>query len=433
MKAVRLTTAFAVALGVVLPLPPQRDLISASWGAERGPSAAGASQRRRSAIGLAEQVHGWTSRSAADYQELMRRLSQPAQLNPVADAAARQAAGRMPGDGRGETRSAIETAIGWIHRTALTYQTVVRGLVLEPGHTVIAERSAAATAEHELRERVEDLAKSASDRFDEIVAGKEEQRKAVDAKTADDARIAAAKQAEDEARQVDEGRRVAEAQKAADAKTADDARIAAAKQAEDEARRAEEARRVAEAQKAADAKTAADARIAAAKQVEDEARQVDEARRVAEARKAADAKRAEGQIAAADRKPGEAKVPETIKANVAPSRKRAAAQRRSPRKERAARKGGQSRKVAVAASRKRAKGGRTKKAEHTCRTAVRHTNAPGWYIARRGDTLWKIAARHYGKGRRFTMIYNANARRIADPDRIARCQRIYLPKFRRRG
>ena len=94
--------------------------------------------------------------------------------------------------------------------------------------------------------------------------------------------------------------------------------------------------------------------------------------------------------------------------------------------------GGPSRKVAVASSRKRAKGRRKKPAERVCTMAGRRTDVPGWYIVRRGDTLWNIAARHYGKGRHFPVIYRANKRRIADPDLIFRCQRIYLPKVRRR-
>jgi nucleoid-associated protein YgaU len=130
--------------------------------------------------------------------------------------------------------------------------------------------------------------------------------------------------------------------------------------------------------------------------------------------------------------PADAKVPETSKASATPPRKRTAAQRRANRKERAARKGGLSRKVAVAASRKRGKGGRKKAAEHTCAMAGRRVSVPGWYIVRRGDSLWKIAARHYGKGRHYPVIFRANARRIANPNLIFRRQRIYLPKFRRR-
>jgi nucleoid-associated protein YgaU len=112
------------------------------------------------------------------------------------------------------------------------------------------------------------------------------------------------------------------------------------------------------------------------------------------------------------------------------------------RKERAARKSAASRKIAVAGSRQRAKQvtssgagkrrGRKKAAERAFAMTGRRINVPGWYVVRRGDSLWKIAARHYGKGRRFPVIYRANKRRISDPNLIFRCQRIYLPKFRRR-
>ena len=39
-------------------------------------------------------------------------------------------------------------------------------------------------------------------------------------------------------------------------------------------------------------------------------------------------------------------------------------------------------------------------------------------IIRRGDTLWQIARRVYGKGVRYSSIYKANEGQIADPDRI---------------
>jgi colicin import membrane protein len=171
-------------------------------------------------------------------------------------------------------------------------------------------------------------------------------------------------------------------------------------------------------------------------------RRTEETRRAAEAQKVAEARKVQEQrrIAAAG-KPAETKASETAQVTTTPSRKRTAAQRQAERKERIARKSGGSRKVAGMAIRKRArqtasagtgKGGRRKAVHDTCRVAGNRTSVPGWYIVRRGDTLWKIAARHYGKGRRFPVIYRANTRRIADPDLIFRCQRIYLPKFRRR-
>lgn len=52
----------------------------------------------------------------------------------------------------------------------------------------------------------------------------------------------------------------------------------------------------------------------------------------------------------------------------------------------------------------------------------------GHYVkVRRGDSLWRIARRHYGDGRRWTRIYNANRRKIQDPDFLRPGRRIYLP------
>jgi hypothetical protein len=53
----------------------------------------------------------------------------------------------------------------------------------------------------------------------------------------------------------------------------------------------------------------------------------------------------------------------------------------------------------------------------------------GWYVVRGGDTLWRIAQAHYGNGRAWRRILDANRPRISDPDRIYACQRIYLPRW----
>jgi nucleoid-associated protein YgaU len=452
-------------------------------------------------IGLVEQIHGWTARSSADYQELMRGLSQPPQVNPVADAAAKVAARGAQqgpsGEQKPETLPFIEAIIGWAHRAALHYQTVVRGLLSEPGQTVVAakgpETEAKAKQAEDARRLAEVLKAAEAKKVDEVrtAAARQaeearrvaEAEKAAEAKKADEVRMAAAKQAEDarqaeearraaetrkaaeearvaaeraeDARKAEEARRVAEAQKAAEAKKAEEARVAAAKQAEEArrvaeaqkaaeakraeearvaaaAKQAEEARRVAEAQKAVEAKKAEEARVAAAKQAE-------EARRVADAQKSADGKTTEVQrrAAAVQNKRTETKEPE--RTTPVPSRKRTAV--RQPReKERSARKGaggsrvaGTRKRVRQAASAVAGKSRRKKPAHDTCRAAGIRAKTPGWYIVRRGDTLWKIAARHYGDGRRYPVISKANARRIGDPNLIVRCQRIYLPKFRRRG
>ena len=49
-------------------------------------------------------------------------------------------------------------------------------------------------------------------------------------------------------------------------------------------------------------------------------------------------------------------------------------------------------------------------------------------IVRRGDTLWDIAERRYGRGYRYTRIYRTNKGQIRDPNLIYPNQRIILPK-----
>lgn len=54
--------------------------------------------------------------------------------------------------------------------------------------------------------------------------------------------------------------------------------------------------------------------------------------------------------------------------------------------------------------------------------------APGVYVkVRRGDSLWRIAKRHYGDGRKWTRIYKSNRRKLKDPDLIFVGGRLYLP------
>jgi len=48
-------------------------------------------------------------------------------------------------------------------------------------------------------------------------------------------------------------------------------------------------------------------------------------------------------------------------------------------------------------------------------------------IIRRGDTLWQISRRIYGKGVRYTTIYLANEDQITDPDRIIPGQVFGVP------
>lgn len=52
----------------------------------------------------------------------------------------------------------------------------------------------------------------------------------------------------------------------------------------------------------------------------------------------------------------------------------------------------------------------------------------GYFVkVRRGDSLWKLAKRHYGDGRKWTKIMKANSKRLGDPDVIRPGRRLYLP------
>ncbi|MEZ5775076.1 MAG: LysM peptidoglycan-binding domain-containing protein [Hyphomicrobiaceae bacterium] len=50
-----------------------------------------------------------------------------------------------------------------------------------------------------------------------------------------------------------------------------------------------------------------------------------------------------------------------------------------------------------------------------------------YHRVRRGDTLWGIARRYYGRGSRYPRIYGANRRRIRNPDLIYPRQRLLIP------
>jgi nucleoid-associated protein YgaU len=50
----------------------------------------------------------------------------------------------------------------------------------------------------------------------------------------------------------------------------------------------------------------------------------------------------------------------------------------------------------------------------------------------RGDSLWRISKRVYGKGLRYTVIYDANQPQIQDPNRIYPGQQFVLPSEKQR-
>jgi nucleoid-associated protein YgaU len=55
---------------------------------------------------------------------------------------------------------------------------------------------------------------------------------------------------------------------------------------------------------------------------------------------------------------------------------------------------------------------------------------PGVYVVKRGDSLWRIARRHYNRGSLYPVIHRANRSKIRVPRLIYPCQRFRLPALR---
>jgi len=50
------------------------------------------------------------------------------------------------------------------------------------------------------------------------------------------------------------------------------------------------------------------------------------------------------------------------------------------------------------------------------------------YTVQSGDTLWKIAAEHYGDGNAYQKIFDANRDTLESPDHILPGQKLVIPQ-----
>lgn len=57
----------------------------------------------------------------------------------------------------------------------------------------------------------------------------------------------------------------------------------------------------------------------------------------------------------------------------------------------------------------------------------KNPNKPKEYIVKKGDSLWYIAKKMYGDGRKYTVIANANKKIIKNPNLIYPGQRLVIP------
>ena len=58
-------------------------------------------------------------------------------------------------------------------------------------------------------------------------------------------------------------------------------------------------------------------------------------------------------------------------------------------------------------------------------------DTPVFHEVKKGENLWKIAEKHYGKGKgaKYTVIFEANKPMLSDPDKIYPGQNLRIPKL----
>ena len=289
----------------------------------------------------------------------------------------------------------------------------------------VAEEAKAKAAEEARRKAAEEDAKRIAAEEAQKAAAKEREIAAQRA-----AEAAAAKKAEDE-RKADAERQALKAAEEAKAKAAEEARR---KAAEDDAKRiaAEEALKAAADREAKVKEAAEKDRLA-----QEAAKKDADAKRASESAKQAmveDADKAKTNVAAAqsaaEPPPAKAQLPAVISKKTS-SRGAKGVARKQPHAHAHAHHAVKRR--VVVASNSLARGTVVKPwvrraRQGRCRAAGEKVLLPGHYTVARGDSLWLIARRHYGKGAYYRRIYQANRDTISNPNRIYQCERLYLPR-----
>lgn len=69
----------------------------------------------------------------------------------------------------------------------------------------------------------------------------------------------------------------------------------------------------------------------------------------------------------------------------------------------------------------------TSKTTRKKKVTPKKTTKKRYYTVKKGDNLWNIAKRFYGKGNLYTKIYNANKSKIKKPDLIYPGQKFIIP------
>jgi nucleoid-associated protein YgaU len=418
-------------------------------------------------------AHRWLERSSHDYKAIVRRLSQAGGSAPATPPQSAPAAQPEP--------QATTAPADWFAWSSERFQDIMRklaegaapphegsktakkapaedvptqpkalpepalGVAAKPGPATAPAAPAAGLSPSQPSGTGAEERKIAQMRRAEAAKREAEVKKTEEALKAEQQKKLAGDTAAAEPATSDQARRVAEGKKAEDARKAEAARKAA------------EAKKVADAQRALEARKVADAKAAKAK----EEHKAQEARKAEQAKRAADVKKA---AAEARQRDAQAK-------RLAEQKAKTAAERRSAEMD-AAQTGQaeQQAKVAQAPSKSEAKKpvdagnapepsnagepkaiksgkappSRAKKRTHigiaraerrrvragtqsrTCATAGTSIELPGWYVVKKGDTLWSIAERHYGAGWRYKRIYAANRRHLRSAHWIEPCQRVYL-------